>query len=296
MGGIRRAVGAASICFVFLALPTAAGAGANAETFDFDRAGWDLSQVFPPSPSDNAAWSATAGNRGGAIQFTDTSSSGTGLFVSPPLGDHSAYYGGVLSYDLKTTATVDPVNYKPAVVFGRTSVGIESIEIQHHAALAYTTFRVPLALDESWVDPANPQGGTPVTTEDIQYVLGDPQLFVNSDFDAGTGDVATLDNVVFHPAKHPARDLTLAYNKKHKRLTAKIHSHAARCEVNQEVAFFKQRPGIDEHLGFATSDENTGARTLIDGSPGKYYAKVPRQVVAFAGFCGAAKSPVVKVG
>ncbi len=164
--------------------------------FDDDADGWMAVDVAFPSLTVNSVWAPTW--TGSSISATEQSG---GLFVlaapSKYLGDKSAYYDGVIQYEL-SSASNDVIPYPNAMLRGN---GV----VLYYASLPPSPTGTPLAfgLNESgWKTGA----GTDATQAEFQLALSNLDVFaINADWTTATLDVVGLDNVaMINPVPEPA--------------------------------------------------------------------------------------------
>jgi alkaline phosphatase D len=195
------------ICLlVAVALLTPAKSKAQADivsTFDTDADGWTVEildstflgnppRVLGPGP---LSYNSTGGNPGGCISTVDESGYSEPHFVAPAkfLGNKSAYYGGVLSFD-QADNLYDWGNFVELIGNGHTL--FYNDDTLFNAANTWTNWFVPLAPSPGWqLDGYSAANTNMPTAADFQLVLSNLQeLNISGDL-ANGNDNGYLDNV-----------------------------------------------------------------------------------------------------
>jgi hypothetical protein len=178
--------------------PSEGGAGQPAvdsfkafDDFVESGAGWAVTgDVAAESP---ALYSGGGGNPNGAIYWIDGGGSGW-YFVAPAkyLGNDSAFYGGVLRFDLKVTAITSLYTNSDVELTSDTLTLV--YDCTPNPTTKYTTYSVPL--DEvGW--KVGTLAGAAATVGQFKQVLGKlTRLRIRGEFNAGS-DTGHLDNVYF---------------------------------------------------------------------------------------------------
>jgi hypothetical protein len=201
MAGItRERIQTATLALLALSVGVAAPASAQLSTFDTGTEDWKAADLLispfytnPPTvlSLNDPAWSATGGNPGGNIAWTDQTPDYF-TFSAPAtfLGDHHGTYGGSLSFDMWVTASDgDP---QPGVIL----VGAAQTIFYdlNPPGGDWTHVSVPLS-EASWYD----SDGNSLTAAQMQALLGTLQaIYVTGDGLTGT-ETAYLDNVSMVP-------------------------------------------------------------------------------------------------
>jgi hypothetical protein len=200
-----------ALIFQFWAGPTFATVLASS-TFDANAEGWQLENDATTAP--NPIYSSSGGLPGGAIEGIDVQTGGVWRFVAPAtyLGNDSAAYGGLLSYDLLFTldggVTLNP--FAGSYVFIRNAA--INLTLGYDASSypvlgVWNHFVIPLTAP-GWTVGGN--GGPAATEAQMQAVLSDlTSLRVRGEFNTGP-DLAFLDNVVLSAASAAPEPATLA--------------------------------------------------------------------------------------
>jgi len=183
-----------------LALLAAAAPAAVAQTstFDSDAEGWSYF-----SDARDFAWSATLGNPPGAIVAVDVAAGDIWFFSASPayLGDRSAAYGGVLSWEILGITGNQTTAASGADVIlagGGQMIGVETT--LQPVRGAWRSMEITLDTATSWRFVTSPAdgtlSGTPVGEAVIRAVLADlTGLYIRGEYTHGA-DSAALDNVV----------------------------------------------------------------------------------------------------
>jgi len=169
--------------------------------FDADAEGWtamrtvNLSPLDPtPVPSGNLAWVETGGNLGGYFQHVDPNDGRTSYWQAPSgfLGDRSAAYGGVLSFDLKQSSTGSQYDIADVVIQG---AGMTlAANTSYNPRVSWTRYHVLLAAGGGWhVDTLSGPAATPAEVQQALAAL--TALYIRAEYRSGN-DTDGLDNVV----------------------------------------------------------------------------------------------------
>jgi hypothetical protein len=180
-----------------LAAPVAQAATISS-TFDTGTEGWLTSDFLINSAfTDFPTQAASGGNPGGRLMTSDVFS--WHAFVAGPqfTGNKSAFYGGNLSFDLRTnfTTSASP-NYPVVILYGTNGQSVQGRGVYPGSGAGYVSYA--FALDESaWqthVAGTDATGSTPSQAA-FQAILGSlSRIAINADFYNGS-DSYDLDNV-----------------------------------------------------------------------------------------------------
>ncbi len=191
------AVQCAALVLQFWAGATFAGVLASS-TFDVDAQSWQLENDATTAP--NPIYSSSGGHPGGAIEGIDVMTGGVWRYVAPLtyLGNESAAYGGLLTYDLLftlnggTTLTPFVGSY---VLIRNAAIGLTlGYDASSYPLLGiWNHFDIPLTA-AGW--DVGGSGGPAATEAQMQAVLSNlTGLRIRGEFNTGP-DLAFLDNVV----------------------------------------------------------------------------------------------------
>jgi len=182
---------------VILAVGLAASAAdaTVVSTFDSGLDGW--AKANSDSGSD-VIWESTGGNPGGYLRY-DEAGSGILDFVAAPakfLGDKASYYGGTLSFDIRTDTLSNPTNVDAQVMLignGRTLrfalPDPSPVNIWHHRSIDLTE-------TAGWIDDGTDAAPS---QSDMIAVLGDlTSLQLLTDYRNGDEN-PSYDNVMLVP-------------------------------------------------------------------------------------------------
>jgi hypothetical protein len=162
------------------------------ESFHTGVNGWTLY-----SDGEQLAWSAFAGNPGGAITANDQGQGGYWGFAASPafLGDRSCFYAGLLRWQFNTTNSGSAVNSQPdATLEGAGLVLV--INLANPAVDTWETRTVPLVETAGW-RVATLSGVAPTQTQ-FKSVLADlTAIKLRGEFSVAANDRCSLDNVAF---------------------------------------------------------------------------------------------------
>jgi class 3 adenylate cyclase len=177
-------------------------------TFDLDMEGWTLDPTGDKASL--CGYETTIGNPPGAISLRDGHQGRGDAFMAPPifLGDKSAYYGGVFSYDLRLNGTsyMRSANYR-AVIFETTTARL-LFELPAPTG-RFKTYRVPLKETQGWT--LSPQERAPTRDEFLNALRDITAIKIIADYRSVAGnEFAFLDNVALHPPEQPGRAETAA--------------------------------------------------------------------------------------
>lgn len=181
-------------------------------TSNFDAPGvdgWRTSEfLFNSAGFGTPTQVATGGNPGGRLTTVDFYD--WHAFVAGPQfnGDKSAFYGGNLSFDLRTDfARFASPNYPAVIIYGTNGSSIQGRGVYPGSAAGYVNFSFAL-VESAWqthVAGSDVAGGTP-TQGAFQAILGSiASIRINADFYGGV-DAYDLDNVVM---SSPGGDATV---------------------------------------------------------------------------------------
>jgi len=166
-----------------------------ASTFDSGAEGWLVMDLAPPHDIAFPTYVADGGNPGGFIRTADWFTINAYSAPMAFLGDKIAYFGGVLSFDLRV-AELDGLPYD-AVGF---SNGLTTLTYRGGLPVAgeWTTFAIPLTGGAGWwKDPENMYGEHLVaaTPLDLLTVMSSlTAVGIQADWHDGP-DQVDLDNV-----------------------------------------------------------------------------------------------------
>jgi hypothetical protein len=181
-----------------LAAPVAQAATISS-TFDTGTEGWLTSEFTANSAASGLpTQAATGGNPGGRLITTDVFS--WHAFVAGPqfTGDKSAFYGGNLSFDLRTNFTTSASPEFPVVIlYGTNGQAVQGRGIYPGSGAGYVNYA--FSLDESawqtYVSGTDTAGVTP-SQGAFQAILGSlSSIRISADFYTGD-DSYDLDNFI----------------------------------------------------------------------------------------------------
>jgi hypothetical protein len=171
------------------AIPDTCVANLLISEFTQDDEGW--TKHIPGDPGTSVSWFETGGNPDGYIRMNDAAQ-GTGDWFAAPakfLGDKSAYYGGVLKFDIRHS------HNRSGSQNGVRLIG-DSITILSNVPRPkqfWQTYSIPFT-GEYWTVQGT---GVAATKEEILEVLGNIVSFnISGDWRSGT-EQTSLDNVMF---------------------------------------------------------------------------------------------------
>jgi len=179
-----------------LAAPVAQAATISS-TFDTGTEGWLTSEFLINSPTTGLpTQAATGGNPGGRLVTSDVFS--WHAFVAGPqfTGDKSAFYGGMLSFDLRTNFTTGASpNYPVVILYGTNGQSVQGRGVYPGSGAGYVNFA--FSLDESaWQTHVSGTAsvGVAPTQGAFQAILGSlSSIRINADYYSGD-DSYDLDN------------------------------------------------------------------------------------------------------
>lgn len=177
-------------------------------TFDTGADGWNsktlsngLGDPPPVIATTSAVYNPTGGNPGGWISISDPSSQWD-FFNAPAayLGNKLSYYGGTLSFDLKTTSN-DGIDY-PAVVLVGNILGTPRALYYSTSPPATTFTSYSVGLNPTGWRLGDYVGGSAPTISQFQSVLSSlSALYIDGDWRTAF-ETAGLDNVRMVEASH----------------------------------------------------------------------------------------------
>lgn len=180
-----------------LAAPVAQAATISS-TFDTGTEGWQTSDfLFNSASTVLPTQAATGGNPGGRLITSDVFD--WHAFVAGPQfnGDKSAFYGGTLSFDLRTNFSSSASLDNPVVIlFGTNGQSVQGRGVYPGSGAGYVNYAFSLT-EAAWqthVANSDLAGSTPSQSA-FQAILGDlSSIRILADFYFGT-DRYDLDNV-----------------------------------------------------------------------------------------------------
>lgn len=157
----------------------------------------NLSPLDPtPVPEGNLAWVEQGGNLGGYFQHVDPNDGRTSYWQAPSgfLGEQSAVYGGVLSFDQKQSSTSSQYDIADVVIQGG---GMTlALNTSYNPRTGWTRYHVLLAAGGGW--HVNTLSGPAATPSDLQQALAAlTALYIRAEYRSGN-DTDGLDNVVLN--------------------------------------------------------------------------------------------------
>jgi len=258
------------------AAPYTLGFNADADgfsVFQFQTGGGEYYDLAPEYVS-------TDGNPGGFIRYTDPDSGSpedTKARFRPPAGPDIDHLGGVVSFDVRSTATgivddvfvtvEDTAGNKVSCAFGAPGA-------------AWTSYAAQIsASNPCWKDAAD---GTDATPSDLLTIFENEEgsWFVNADFGTGSGEVSDLDTFAIQTAPPPVeRALTIKYKKRAEAfigfLTQPDGPAGDDCVQSVEVELY-QAGATNKLLGSDLTDENGKWKIKKRARTDKmYYALAP---------------------
>ncbi|MFC6766696.1 alkaline phosphatase D family protein [Natrinema soli] len=176
-----------------------ASAGRIESTFDGDADGWLISQN---GGSNHPVYRESGGNSGGHVS-DEENQGGVAWYYQAPfkfLGDREAFYGGILSFDLRQEQTDRQFDAEPVeggdvlLASGDAKLVYEFRGADSNPGEEWTTFEAPLSADATWIDLTSQE---PIATEErFREVLADLEaLRIRGEYRSGD-DTSYLDNVV----------------------------------------------------------------------------------------------------
>ncbi|MCQ9378024.1 laminin B domain-containing protein [Methyloversatilis sp. XJ19-49] len=167
-------------------------------TFDTDAEGWTFI-----NDARNFGWSGSNGNPGGNVGAVDIGTGETWYYVAPTsfLGDMSAAFGGMLSYDLRQERTTGQFDNSDVILIGG---GLTLVfEFDYNPGTDWTGYSVKLVSGTGW-RVGNVLGAN-AGDSDFATVLGDlTALYIRGEYRNVSGfDNSRLDNVFLTAAPVP---------------------------------------------------------------------------------------------
>jgi uncharacterized repeat protein (TIGR01451 family) len=166
----------------------ALGTTIAASTFDANNEAWT---TFGDATTTAPTFTATGGNPGGNVCATDRGDGIFWYFQAPSkfLGNVSAAYNGVLSFDLKQSSTTSPSPADDIVLIGG---GLTLVfDTPNDPGVNFTSYRVSLN-EAGWVNTATSRPAT--RAEMIQTLSSLTTLRIRGEYRSGP-DTGCLDNV-----------------------------------------------------------------------------------------------------
>jgi len=163
-------------------------------TFDADAEGW---AVVGDAQSGSAQpdYSATGGNPGGYTSATDDAQGTFWYWQAPPkfLGDRTAAYGKLLTFDLKQSAADKQLDESDVVLVGG---GLTLVfDTSNNPGIDWTNYSIPLQAGAGWKKDS--LTGANASEAEIRLVLRSlTALRIRGEYREGP-DTGGLDNVVF---------------------------------------------------------------------------------------------------
>ena len=166
-------------------------------TFDTDRDGWTVSGDATSGIPD---WVSSGGNPDGHIEADNTVSGGVWYFEAPGkfLGDQSAAYGQMLSFDLRQTGSGSQFSAVDIILNGggltlNLDAGTNPLPVG-----SWVSYSVLLSELGGWTE-----GGGAASQSDLMTTLGSlSRLRIRGEYISGS-DTGRLDNVVLNSAPIP---------------------------------------------------------------------------------------------
>jgi hypothetical protein len=166
-------------------------------TFDKDDEQWTEVVKEGEAATNKPIYQSIGGNLGGAITSNDIGT-GNSYLAAPEkfLGTKSSLYGGLLLFDLRTSAMMTNVFTAPLVILvshgNRTTLVFDTLYLPQQNF--WTTYAIPLSEATRWI---NRDTGQSATSEDMRRVLSSlSELEIRSEFVRGSKDTVSLDNVL----------------------------------------------------------------------------------------------------
>lgn len=186
--------------FVALALSCVACGGPPSSNFEGDDEYWTLSangDVTRPELM------SRGGNGGpGHICGHDSFEGDAWYFVAPQdyLGDRSAMYGKLITFDLKQGLIYNQISGRDIVLNGSGLALAYNYRDNNKSTPGrdWTPYRARLDDKSGWIVDDGNGNGPPATEDDLRSVLRNLNAFrIRGEFYDGPNDTACLDNVVF---------------------------------------------------------------------------------------------------
>jgi len=264
------------------------------DTFDGGDQGWSIYEGGALSPVD---WTATGGNPGGFLSFTDPDSgSSDAAFGDAGYVAHiSRYFGNArIVADMRSSAAdaapptirlVDPAYEDLGSIESTAGTPLTS-SWQHYS--------FPLVAATGWYD----QDGDRLDNGALRRFLNlDPVILVSADNSAQPGERTDLDNIGLS-SEYP-RGVSIkakAGGKGFKgAITIKQGRDAPQCLAGQKIRILRKTKHSAK--GFAKAKTDDAGRYSISKNvkPGRYFAQAPMLDLTDSADCGAATSKTIVV-
>jgi hypothetical protein len=162
-------------------------------TFNNDVQGWTTWDNVPPY---NAVdFTDTGGRSGGGIRFSETREDGAISYWLAPLsflGEKTAMYGGVLSFDLRQENTANPFD-APDVIFEGGGLSLV-FNLPSNPSPTWTSYTVPLTEEADW--RVGSLEGLRATKTQMLSALGDlTRVLIRGEYNSRVSETNSLDNV-----------------------------------------------------------------------------------------------------
>jgi hypothetical protein len=176
-----------------------------ASSFDAGDEGWRVvgdaqgGSVLP----DFIPW---GGNPGGYVSATDDVLGGTWYWQAPDafLGDRSASYGQLLTFDLRQSQTNYQFVRNDDLILTDGNLTL-IFHLPYHPDTDWTSYSISLDASSGWQVQEYGRAPTPAEMQDVLASLTD--LRIRGEYRNGS-DTGGLDNVILHPADCPAQGQT----------------------------------------------------------------------------------------
>lgn len=193
----RRVVLGAVLGAALIAPPARAHSQLAASTFDTDLDGWTITG---DSAAGSPYWVGSGGNPGGYAETQDGVNGDTMYWTAPAkfLGDDTAAYGHILTFDLQQSPNDDQFDDADVVLSGAGFTLVFDTPTNPALAPAWTSYAIPLNEAAGWQMDA--LGGPAPSQEEFLSALGSVDgLQIRAEYQ-NFADTDGLDNVVLHAA------------------------------------------------------------------------------------------------
>ena len=182
-------------------------------TFDTGADGWTvkvLSSLVTTNPQvvvsyELPAYNASTGNPGGCISTQDSAGEPTEPHMVAPakfLGDKSAFYGGVLSFDVTCNLTLYGNSDQVILVGNGHALFYSNADVPGWPANTWTNWAVSLAPSARWRLDDYATGRSPTAAEFKAVLASLQELNISGDLGNGP-DITSMDNVRLAKATTP---------------------------------------------------------------------------------------------